>query len=74
MTTIRPIQIEVGEWWYKGCFIQRQTHPKLKPYHVFKDTETQETIGDCFSFNEAKNLCELNGVKEYKYGSNSFLK
>ena len=70
---MKPIQIEDGEWWYKGCFIQKQTYPGLKPYHVFKDTENQETIDSCFTMTEAKKLCKLNEVKNYKYGAKSFL-
>lgn len=48
------IQIEADEWWYKGCFIQKQNHPNLLPYHVFQDTEEQETVGVCHSMLEAK--------------------
>ena len=68
-----PIQIEEGEWWLKGCFIQKQIHPLLKPYHVFRDTENQETIGTCFTFTEAKKLCNLNEVKDFKQGYKAFL-
>ncbi len=31
----KPIKIEIGEWWFKGCFIQQQDHPKLSKYIVF---------------------------------------
>lgn len=67
------IQIEANEWWFKGCFIQKQLHPYLKTYHVFKDTEQQETIGTCFTFREAKELCNLNDVKDFKQGYKAFL-
>lgn len=73
MNTSNPIKIEDGEWWFKGCFIQKQTHPKLKPYYVFKDTENQETVDSCFTFAEAKKLCDLNEVKDYKQGYKVFL-
>ena len=73
MNSSKPIKIDVDEWWFKGCFIQRQKHPKLKLYHVFKDTETQETISDCFNFKEAKILCQLNEVKNFFQGHNSFV-
>jgi hypothetical protein len=69
----KPIQIEIGEWWFNGCFIQKQIHPKLKPYHVFKDTEQQENIGTCFTFKEAKKLCNLNRVKDFKHGYKAFI-
>jgi hypothetical protein len=69
----KPIQIEADEWWFKGCFIQKQIHPLIKPYHVFKDTEQQETIDTCFTFTEAKKLCNLNEVKDFKQGYKSFL-
>lgn len=52
---MNPIQIESNEWRFKSCFIQKQTHLKLKPYYVFKDTENQETVDSCFTFAEAKN-------------------
>ena len=40
----KPVQIEIGEWWYKGCFIQEQNHQMLSKYVVFKDTELQERV------------------------------
>lgn len=64
----KPIQIEVGEWYYKGCFIQEQDHPSLLKYHVFKDTELQETIDVCSSFKQAKKLCQENEVIKPKIG------
>lgn len=33
----KPVQIEVGEWWYNGRFIQKTNHPKLSPYVSFND-------------------------------------
>ena len=67
------IQIDINEWWFKGCFIQKQINPKLKKYHVFKDTEQQETVGTCSTFLEAKKLCNLNEVKQFKHGYKSFI-
>lgn len=69
----KPVQIESGEWWYKGCFIQKQNHPKLKPYIVFQDTEIQTTVGDCYTFTEAKKIATIFEVKKYKYGPESFV-
>ena len=69
------LQIEDGEWWYKGCFIQKQSHPKLYGnYVVFADTEAQTHIGRTMTFLEAVKLAEENEVKEYKLGAMSFLK
>lgn len=54
-------QIEVGEWLYKGCFIQEFEHPKLiGKYEVFKNDRSQTHVGRCFTFTEAKKLCEEN--------------
>ena len=69
----KPIQIGFEEWWFKGCFIQKQIHPQLKTYHVFKDNEQQDTISSCFTFLEAKKLCKLNEVKNFKQGYKTFL-
>jgi hypothetical protein len=73
METNKPIKIETNEWWFKGCFIQKQFHPELKPYHVFKDTEKQETVDSCLTFGEAKSLCKLHEVKDCKHGYKPFL-
>ena len=54
---MKPVLIEIGEWSYNGCFIQIQNHPLLLKYHVFRDSEKQETIGTCATFKEAKKLC-----------------
>lgn len=70
---VKPIAIEVGEWWYKGCFIQKQDHPMLSKYVVFKDTELQETVGTCGTMVEAKRLCVDNEVVDYKLGFKSFI-
>ena len=67
-----PIKIELGEWWFKGCFIQEQKHPLLKRFHVFLDTENQKTVDTCSTFLDAKKLCDLNEVKNYKQGYKLF--
>ena len=69
----KSVQIEIGEWWYKGCFIQEQNHPMLSKYVVFKDTELQERVGTAHNMREAKKLCVENEVKDYKLGVKSFL-
>jgi len=68
----KPFQIEVGEWWFKGCFIQEQNHPQLDKYVVFKDTEDQEHIGTTSRFKDAVKLCKDNEVKDYKLGIEAF--
>jgi len=73
MNDAKPIQIDVDEWWFKGCFIQRQIHPNLHPYHVFKDTKNQEAVGTCITFTGAKRLCCLNEVKDYEQGYEVFI-
>ena len=58
-------QIEVGEWLYKGCFIQELRHPKLfGKYEVFKNDTQQSHVGRCYTFLEAKKLCIENKCNE----------
>jgi hypothetical protein len=55
----KPVQVEDGEWKYKGCFIQKSIHPKLiGKFEVFKDDEGQTHIGRYHTFSEAKKMCE----------------
>lgn len=55
----KPIQVELGEWLYKGCFIQESIHPQLfGKYEVFKNDDMQTHIGRCRTFTEAKKICE----------------
>jgi len=68
-----PVQIEIGEWYYKGCFIQEQIHPLLLKYHIFTDTLAQHTVGTTNSFKLAKLIAEQNEVKNPHYGLESFL-
>jgi hypothetical protein len=57
----KPIQVDPEEWVYKGCFVQKQEHPKLTGrYEVFKNDEQQTHVGRCYTFAEAKKLCEEN--------------
>ncbi len=35
----KPIQVEIGEYWFNGNIIQLQSHPKLLPFIVFRDRE-----------------------------------
>lgn len=61
MAKEKPKQIDVCEWIYKGCFIQKFKHPKLiGNYEVFKNDNLQTHIGRCYTFAEAKILCVKN--------------
>jgi hypothetical protein len=71
---MKPIKIENDEWLYKGCFIQKQTHPKLKPYHIFQDTKNKTTVGTCYTFFEAKKIAEIYEVKNPIHTVNDFIK
>ncbi len=69
----KPVQIEAGEWYYKGCFIQEQNHPSLLKYRVFKDDENQTEVDTCGTMKDAKALCEQNEVIIPKNGLSAFL-
>ena len=59
MAVEKPRQIEVGEWLYKGCFIQKSEHSELiGKYEVFKNDKHQSHVGRCYTFTEAKRLCK----------------
>jgi len=63
----KPTQIECSEWLYKGCFISKFEHPKLVGrYEVFKNDEKQTHVGRCYTFEEAKVLCDKNECYENK--------
>lgn len=69
----KPVAIEVGEWYFKGCFIQESKHPQLVgKYEVFKDDENQTHVDRCHTFTEAKKLCVENEVTEPHLGLESF--
>lgn len=68
----KPIGIEVGEWYFKGCFIQKQEHPMLSRYVVFQDTILAMVVGTVSTFAKAKKLCIENEVKEPHLGLKSF--
>lgn len=60
-TKNNPILIEVDEWLYMGCFIQKSKHPELiGNYEVFKNNENQDHVGRTYTFVEAKRLCVEN--------------
>ena len=56
-----PIQINAGEWLFKGCFIQEFKHPKLLGrFEVFKNNKQQKHIAVCNNFEQAKKICNEN--------------
>ncbi len=61
----KPVRIDIDEWLYKGCFIQKFEHPKLVgKYEVFKNNESQTHVDRCYTFTEAKRLCIENECDE----------
>jgi hypothetical protein len=70
---MKPIQIDPKEWYYMGCFIQQQVHPKLLKYCVFQDTEEQATVGVCHTFTEAKSIAKANRVENPLHSASEYL-
>lgn len=68
----KPIQIEVGEWWFKGCFIQEQNHPQLSKYTIFQDNVLGMTVGSASTMKQAIQICKDNEVKDYVQGIEAF--
>lgn len=68
----KPEQVEIGEWKYLGCVIQKNSHPKLYGnYEVFVDDENETHLDRTYTFTEAKTVCkEKNKIinKKYFYG------
>lgn len=59
----KPVQIEIGEYWFNGNIIQLQNHPKLKPFLVFQDRDrTGDNISPegFFSYKDAIDYCLRN--------------
>lgn len=68
----KPFQLEVGEWWFKGCFIQEQNHPQLAKYTIFQDTVLGMTVGSASKFTDAIKICKENEVTDYVQGIEAF--
>jgi len=68
----KPFQIELGEWWFKGCFIQEQNHPQLAKYTIFQDTVLGMTVGSASTMKDAIQICKDNEVKDYVQGIEAF--
>lgn len=70
----KPYQIECGEWYFHGCYIQEGTHPMLfGKFEVFKDDEKQTHVGRYMKFSEAKKAAIENEVDAPKNGLKSYL-
>jgi hypothetical protein len=54
-----PKLVEVDEWIYKGCTIQKQNpHPELSGrYEIFRNDSVQTHVGRAYNFKGAKKLC-----------------
>jgi len=70
----RPIQVEDGEWLYKGNFIQKQDHPELLKYCVFSAKDDRRHIGVSNTWKGAKELCKDNQENYPDVNPNDFLK
>jgi hypothetical protein len=69
-----PFQIEIGEWYFKGCFIQKHGFVQLPgKYNVFKDDQSQTHVGFYSNFKEAKKACNDNEVKKPYLGILKFI-
>jgi hypothetical protein len=68
----QPVHVGLWAWWYRGCFIHKQSHPKLNRYHVSQDTKEQKTVGVCDTFNEAMDIAGSNFVSDYLIGPEPF--
>ena len=69
----RCIQIEDGEWYYYGCFIQLSDHPSLYgKYEAWKDDDARTHIGRYDTMKEAKEACRENAVQVPKQGPHHF--
>ena len=55
----KPVQIEIGEWWFNGRIIQKQNHPLLVPYVSFSDNKSS-FVQTHNTFKEAKIFCMEN--------------
>ncbi len=70
----RCISIEVDEWYYYGCFIQRSEGPALfGRYEVWKDDESETHIDRFHTLKEAKAACREHAVENPKQGPHYFI-
>lgn len=53
----KPVQIEMGEWWFNGRIIQEQNHPLLSKYISFSDDEESYMTDIHSTFREAVKFC-----------------
>ena len=56
----KPIQIEIGEWWFNGRIIQEQNQPRLSKYISFNDGFESYLVTTHSNFKEAKDYCFKN--------------
>ena len=70
----KPVQVEIGEWWFNGRFIQKTNHPSLSPYVSFQDNaggndDTQAHT----TMKEAIVYCETHPYTEAVHRPSNFL-
>lgn len=70
----KPVQIETGEWYFAGCFIQEVVMPQIfAKYEVFKDDEAQTHVGHYKTFREAQRAARENEVKNPANGLSAYV-
>lgn len=70
----KPVQIDPQEWWFNGNFIQKQVHPLLPPFIVWKDNdEFSYFVTPFLSFKEAVKHALLNGCANPDHKPTDFL-
>lgn len=62
----KPVQIEIGEWWFNGRIIQKQNHPLLSKYCSFNDNDENYLTMTHNTFKEATTYCLNNPNKKQK--------
>lgn len=69
----KPVQIELGEWWFNGRFIQKQNHPLLSPYVSFSDDEKNYMVQTHSTLKEATKWCLLNPCNTPQHQPKDFI-
>lgn len=59
----KPVQIEIGEWWFNGRIIQQQNHPLLSRFVSFNDGPNSFLVQPHGSFDAAIGYCLRNPCK-----------
>ncbi len=54
---LKPICIEVDEWWFNGRIISKQDHPRLPKYVSFSDDDNGHFVAIHSTRKEAIDYC-----------------